>query len=835
MARPRLWSVASAWISVLGLAAVAVAEPSRSIDLPVAVPVEVVLSGVDQVISADPAVVRVDVDASRETIIFTGVALARQTVVYAWTPSGVTVFIAKVVAPAEATQSPRSVILSRDGSASLYRLVIGGGVRRTQDGFSRLPMTFGAMGSKAINGSSISFRGETRPFTDQAQQDPFGTAAVEWNGDRYHAALGDQPVDLAPQLGQVFALRGITATGSLGPVTATLFGGARATPAFRLVPYDNDPLPSLLGGTKLVWTPRADLKLSGTFAATEKSPIASLAAEWTSRGWLAGFETAATDNRLAAALRLRREIDAVTVDHRFVFRTPGVSALLSGGDGLTSDTSLSWALSKEVTALAHLALMPTLGLDGLKGSWYLGGRWAARPGMLLGLGVDRALDGSATSVGGSVDIQSKRFGNVSMTATRTLQQGTAGATEMWQQSLRAEKDVTLGPVSKVFVEETLMHGDLQGSLAVYAGAELEKGWIKASVAPGLIVPTVTDPNGVAEVLRLRITATPSAAFQVYADARQTFGARPDTTVQFGVGVGVGTGAWDSVASWFATESLDGVVFIDRNGNGVQDPDEPGLPGVKIQLDATHSVVTDASGRYRFSGLKRGGYTIAIDRASTPPDLRLASASPVKVDLPGGPRQISFAFAGAGAIHGIVFNDVHFSGQFSGIEPGVPAEVVIEGPGGRRTVSVNGVFSVGGLAPGRYRLTIDALSLPPAFVLDATDVEVELKPGDVASARFPVIALRAVQVTACRAPRGGDGCGGGEPPVSGLKVAVGSSVFRTDAQGRALLRQLPAGKLTISIDPSSVPAGWAVATPVALDLPETPVTLPLAIRLVPTGK
>ena len=50
----------------------------------------------------------------------------------------------------------------------------------------------------------------------------------------------------------------------------------------------------------------------------------------------------------------------------------------------------------------------------------------------------------------------------------------------------------------------------------------------------------------------------------------------------------------------AAALLMGVVFDDRNGNGVHDPDEPGLPGVAViveSLDRPQTFITDASGAY----------------------------------------------------------------------------------------------------------------------------------------------------------------------------------------------------------------------------------------------
>ena len=76
-----------------------------------------------------------------------------------------------------------------------------------------------------------------------------------------------------------------------------------------------------------------------------------------------------------------------------------------------------------------------------------------------------------------------------------------------------------------------------------------------------------------------------------------------------------------------TAELRGIVWLDSNGSGVQDADEPGIRGVQIVLSeegAAMSVRTDADGGYRFMGLEPGSYSVretqpAGWRFSTTPD------------------------------------------------------------------------------------------------------------------------------------------------------------------------------------------------------------------------
>ena len=52
-------------------------------------------------------------------------------------------------------------------------------------------------------------------------------------------------------------------------------------------------------------------------------------------------------------------------------------------------------------------------------------------------------------------------------------------------------------------------------------------------------------------------------------------------------------------------TVSGYVFIDRNGNGIRDPNEPGIAGVAVS-DQVNVVQTDANGTYRLTGVKGYG-------------------------------------------------------------------------------------------------------------------------------------------------------------------------------------------------------------------------------------
>ncbi|MDR3454541.1 MAG: hypothetical protein P4L96_17370 [Rhodoferax sp.] len=63
--------------------------------------------------------------------------------------------------------------------------------------------------------------------------------------------------------------------------------------------------------------------------------------------------------------------------------------------------------------------------------------------------------------------------------------------------------------------------------------------------------------------------------------------------------------------------LIGKVFVDCNANRIQDPGEPGIPGVRIYLDNGMYAVTDSEGKYSLYGLTPRTHVAKVDDTSLP--------------------------------------------------------------------------------------------------------------------------------------------------------------------------------------------------------------------------
>ena len=105
---------------------------------------------------------------------------------------------------------------------------------------------------------------------------------------------------------------------------------------------------------------------------------------------------------------------------------------------------------------------------------------------------------------------------------------------------------------------------------------------------------------------------------------------------------------DITADPLLDESLIvGTVFDDRNGNGIQEPGERGIPGVRVAAVEGLLMETDAFGRYHLVGIQGGGargrnFILKVDPSTLPAGARFTSPNPlVRRITPGLPVRFDF--------------------------------------------------------------------------------------------------------------------------------------------------------------------------------------------------
>ena len=93
----------------------------------------------------------------------------------------------------------------------------------------------------------------------------------------------------------------------------------------------------------------------------------------------------------------------------------------------------------------------------------------------------------------------------------------------------------------------------------------------------------------------------------------------------------------------------GKVFVDKNGDGQQDADEPGIGGVKLVTVRGEIITTDKQGRYHIPAVSGGrsdigtNFTLKLDVRSLPAGAKVLTDNPRTVrNTPGLPSRINFA-------------------------------------------------------------------------------------------------------------------------------------------------------------------------------------------------
>ncbi|MEE4311778.1 MAG: SdrD B-like domain-containing protein [candidate division KSB1 bacterium] len=190
------------------------------------------------------------------------------------------------------------------------------------------------------------------------------------------------------------------------------------------------------------------------------------------------------------------------------------------------------------------------------------------------------------------------------------------------------------------------------------------------------------------------------------------------------------------AGYYQSSGLGDFVWNDLNANGIQDQDEPGIPGVTVELwvpqggSPLQTTITDANGGYSFIDLQPGDYIIefvqpsgfepspqdqggddAVDSDADPTTGRTATVTlPANTNIP----TIDAGFYELASLGDFVWDDLNADGIQDQGEPGIPNVTVnlLDVSGnqiGTTTTDANGAYSFTNLVPGDYYVEF----VPPA--------------------------------------------------------------------------------------------------------------------------
>ncbi|MBX3010173.1 MAG: DUF11 domain-containing protein [Caldilineaceae bacterium] len=276
------------------------------------------------------------------------------------------------------------------------------------------------------------------------------------------------------------------------------------------------------------------------------------------------------------------------------------------------------------------------------------------------------------------------------------------------------------------------------------------------------------------------------------------------------------------------------VWLDRNGDGLQSADEPGLADVVITLtlpdNSILTTTTGPDGYYNFGDLRPGTYTIAVDPATLPAgvtqtgdrDSTFDHATTLTLVSNGSVTDADFGYQGNSSLGDSVWNDRNGNGVTEVSESGIPAVVVtltmFNGWVITTTTSPTGAYHFGGLIPGLYTVTVDSASLPAGAaqthdrdsVLDHTTTVTLAENTQITNADFGYQQQGTLFGHLYEDVNGSGSQDSSEPNLGNVTVVITDSLgvthtLTTDANGNYTVT-LPIGTATVDVDETTLPAG-----------------------------
>jgi len=189
-------------------------------------------------------------------------------------------------------------------------------------------------------------------------------------------------------------------------------------------------------------------------------------------------------------------------------------------------------------------------------------------------------------------------------------------------------------------------------------------------------------------------------------------------------------------------SVYGRVYQDVNLNGRFDPGVD-LPqaNVRVQVDGSRYVVSDASGNFRIESVLHGEHSVYLDLLSVRADLTLLDNTHQLVALDSNHDAIvNFRVVRTGRISGVVWLDLNENGRLDETEVPLADVRVVTGSGRDTLTDAHGYFIIGDLPPGEHILLLDEKTIPDQTKSALGSLTVKVAAGAETSTLLPVTPL-----------------------------------------------------------------------------------------------
>ncbi|MBU1700957.1 MAG: carboxypeptidase-like regulatory domain-containing protein [Candidatus Eisenbacteria bacterium] len=179
----------------------------------------------------------------------------------------------------------------------------------------------------------------------------------------------------------------------------------------------------------------------------------------------------------------------------------------------------------------------------------------------------------------------------------------------------------------------------------------------------------------------------------------------------------------------------------------QRENRPGLAGVVVRVDE-HATVTGENGEFSVSGLSAGRHLVDADLRTIGLSRLIIGQTPIRAEVVGNEKlHLDLAVSDAGSVIGAVI-DAHSEADttnaiqwgMEGTHPNLSGILIELSDENTRRVALtdrNGRFRFQRVAPGAWRLWIDASSLPSFHLFDQCSYDVNVAAGQTVEENFHV--------------------------------------------------------------------------------------------------
>ena len=394
----------------------------------------------------------------------------------------------------------------------------------------------------------------------------------------------------------------------------------------------------------------------------------------------------------------------------------------------------------------------------------------------------------------------------------------------WRPSEARMTDALTGPTAISFAD---VANDIDAVRITYLNAQTGEELAGSGFTPGQITLNVKTGVDGAATLNAQTTFAGTLLVQTQADgAKRAIARTAQRTDSFDV---AGSGMF-TAASAGVDGVISGVAFLDSDADGVMDADETArYAGLNVTLltqagEVVSTCRTDSDGRYAFSPVSGGSYTVQFDAGSgvifssgalysdhvhsAVRDAHYGLSETIVIDGDHSDYIVNAGCIYAGEVYGNVLERLA-DGQTVGFG-GLSLEMEKSGEEEPAVVMTDddGAFDFTGILPGKYDVV---LTLPQGYLSeDAEDGEIrrtmELTQGDVVDFGTVTMCQSASISGAVHIDDDGDGViADGAQAVSGLRVVLlrvkdghteSIAETRTDDNGRYRFGDLYAGEYSV---------------------------------------